>query len=158
MKKKDPACPCTSGASYRACCRRFHDGDEPADARELVRSRFSAFALGRGEYLFRTLHPDNRQRDEPEDEVVRDFSRARQTFRYRGLTIHDANLGDSRAEVLFTARVFVKGRDRSFLELSRFERVDDGWRYLDGFLWQPNELVDVELTIEALNEKRPRAL
>ena len=41
---------------------------------------------------------------------------------------------------------------------SRFERVDDGWRYLDGFLWQPNELVDVELTIEALNEKRPRAL
>jgi SEC-C motif-containing protein len=149
--KRPGACPCGSGAPYRACCRRFHEGAEPADPSELVRSRFSAFALGHGAYLFRTLHPDHPLRARPEAEVIRELSRAKNELRYLGLTIHDARTEAANGEVLFTARVFAKGRDRSFVELSRFERSGDGWRYLDGTLWPARELEGAELTIAALS-------
>lgn len=148
------ACPCGSGADYRACCRRFHEGGEPADPSELVRSRFSAFALGQGAYLWRTLHPDHALRGRPETEVVRELSRAKHTLRYLALTIHDARVDGDRAQVLFAARVFAAGRDRSFVELSRFERIGEGWRYLDGALWPAAELEGAELTIAALERGR----
>jgi len=146
-------CPCGSGVAYRACCRRFHEGAEPADPSELVRSRFSAFALGQGAYLFRTLHPDHALRARPEAEVIRELSRAKNELRYLGLTIHDARVDGDRGEVLFAARVFAKGRDRSFVELSRFERIGGGWRYLDGTLWPAGELEGAELTIAAITSR-----
>lgn len=97
-----------------------------------MRSRFSAFALGRGAYLWRTLHPDNPLRARPKHDVIRELSRARQSVRYQGLTIHDATVEGDAGRVLFTARVFEKGRDRSFVELSDFVRAGGGWRYRDG--------------------------
>ncbi len=147
--KRASACPCGGGAPYRACCRRFHEGAEPAAPSALVRSRFSAFALGHGAYLWRTLHPDHPLRARPEDEVIRELSRAKNELRYLGLTIHDAHADATHGEVLFAARVFAKGRDRSFVELSRFTRTADGWRYLDGTLWPASELEGAELTLAA---------
>jgi SEC-C motif-containing protein len=146
-------CPCGGGALYRACCRRFHEGEEPADPSELVRTRFSAFALGRGAYLWRTLHPDHALRARPEAEVIRELSRAKNELRYLGLTIHDARIDGDHGVVLFAARVFAKGRDRSFVERSRFVRTGEGWRYLDGVLWPASELRGVELTIAALSSR-----
>lgn len=127
-------CPCKSGAPYRDCCKPFHDGREAPDPERLMRSRFSAFALGHGAYLWRTLHPDNPLRQQAEQEVVPELGRARQTMRYQGLTVHDVEVDGARGRVLFTARVFEKGRDRSFVELSEFERIDGAWRYLEGVL------------------------
>ncbi len=148
-KKKRLACPCGSGDDYRACCQRFHDGAEPEDPATLVRSRFSAFALGRGDYLYRTLHPEHALRARSREDVTRELSRARHELRYRALTIHDVEIRGDRARVLFTARVFQKGRERSFVELSRFERTSEGWRYLDGDLRAAADVADDELTIAA---------
>ena len=97
-----------------------------------MRSRWSAFAVGRGDYLFDTLaaaHPD---RAEPRDAAVRDLSRARERQRFLRLTVLYASEGDDEGEVLFVAKIFEKGRDRSFAELSRFVREDGRWRYASG--------------------------
>ena len=52
-------CPCGSGARYRECCGPRHDGTRPAETPEaLMRSRWSAFARGLGEYLYDTLSPE----------------------------------------------------------------------------------------------------
>jgi SEC-C motif domain protein len=55
-------CPCHSGASYSACCKPFHErSTHPLAPELLMRSRYSAFALGLGSYLSETLaqsHPD----------------------------------------------------------------------------------------------------
>lgn len=137
MTKRRPEaepCPCGSGAVYRECCQRYHLGGEPTDPERLVRSRFSAYALGEGAYLARTLHPDHAARAHGEAELARELSRAKRAVRYRALVIHEVTIEGERARVLFTARVFEKGRDRSFVELSRFERTGEGWRYLDGEL------------------------
>lgn len=135
-KRKSTArrdCPCKSGESYARCCRGYHEGDEPPDPVRLMRSRFSAFALGDGAYLCRTLHPDHPLRNQDRAAVIRDLSRAKDRVRYQDLTIHDVSVEGDKGQVLFTARVFEGGRDRSFVELSEFERSPEGWRYREGF-------------------------
>ena len=57
-------CPCGSGAAYDACCGPLHRGTELAETPEqLMRSRFSAYALGELDHVFRTWHPRTRPDD-----------------------------------------------------------------------------------------------
>ena len=45
-------------------------------------------------------------------------------------------------QVLFLARIFVKGEDRSFAELSDFVREDGAWKYASGVLLPKDKLPD----------------
>jgi SEC-C motif-containing protein len=84
-----------------------------------MRSRFSAFALGLGDYLVRTM-------DEEVDE--RELSRAKDRQRFLDLKILHAD----ETTVLFYAKIFERGVDRSFAELSTFRREGEGWIYTHG--------------------------
>lgn len=53
-------CPCGSGRPYADCCGRYHRGEPAPTAEALMRSRYSAFALGLAPYLLRTWHPSTR--------------------------------------------------------------------------------------------------
>jgi SEC-C motif-containing protein len=53
-------CPCLSGLRYDECCEHFHAGSTALTAEALMRSRFSAFALGLPEYLLETWHASTR--------------------------------------------------------------------------------------------------
>jgi SEC-C motif-containing protein len=103
-----------------------------------MRSRYSAFVLGHGAYLFDTLASTHPDREAPREAAVRELSRLRERQRFMGLTVlhpsteHAAQGGVG--EVLFVARIFEKGADRSFAELSRFVRQDGSWRYESGIL------------------------
>jgi SEC-C motif-containing protein len=122
-------CPCTSGLAYADCCRPFHRGVREAETpTALMRSRFSAFAVGDAEYLHRTLHSEHPDRAEPKADVVRAIKDGARGMRFLGLSILDAK--DDK--VLFFARIFEKGKDRSFVELSTFAKDEGGWRYLAG--------------------------
>ena len=52
-------CPCGRGA-YAHCCGPLHAGAPAADAEALMRSRYSAYALGLADYLLATWHPSTR--------------------------------------------------------------------------------------------------
>lgn len=149
-KRRAERCPCTSGARYVDCCAPYHRGAEPPDAEALMRSRFAAFARGDGVYLWRTLHPQHPLRARPKDAVMKELSRARQRLRYQRLTVHAADADGDRARVLFTAHVFEKGKDRSFTELSAFERAEGGWRYRDGLAGRPGPAT-IDGFLESLN-------
>jgi SEC-C motif domain protein len=99
-----------------------------------MRSRYAAFALGLGEYLWNTLagaHPD---RGLARDAHIQALSQSRRDRRFLGLSIlHAATEGET-GEVLFYARIFSHGQDRSFVELSSFRREGSAWRYADGLL------------------------
>jgi SEC-C motif domain protein len=99
-----------------------------------MRSRFSAFAKKEAAYLYRTLHPDHEDRARPEADVLRDIHASASACRYLGLTVLDRIDADEEgiARVRFRARVFTKGRDVSFVELSEFAHDGEGWRYLRG--------------------------
>jgi SEC-C motif-containing protein len=135
-KPKD--CPCSSGARYSACCAPLHSRAREAETPEaLMRSRFSAFALGDGGYLVDTLASDHEDRALPRAELVQRLSRLRERQRFLKLTVLEAPppSPDGRdGEVLFHARIFQGGVDVSFTERSRFVREGDAWRYADGEL------------------------
>ena len=58
MAKND--CPCGTGLRYSECCKPIHKGlREAADAVELMRSRYSAYARSLVDYIIKTTHPDN---------------------------------------------------------------------------------------------------
>jgi SEC-C motif-containing protein len=128
-------CPCTSGLPYRACCAPFHKGEREAETPEaLMRSRFAGFARKDIDYLVRTLHPKHEDRKLSDEELRRSMMEWACAFRYMGLKVlerRDAD-ADGVAGVLFLARIFEKGRERSFVELSDFAHDGVGWRYLRG--------------------------
>lgn len=127
MAVKD--CPCHSGARYVACCKPLHEGAPATTPVTLMRSRFSAFALGLGNYLVDTLASDHEDRHLPREALARELGRARERQRFLDLQIW----WSSPTEVLFFARVFERGQDHSFAELSTF--VDEeGFRYQRGVL------------------------
>lgn len=129
MKKPVKDCPCSSGKPYKECCKPRHDGTRPAETPEaLMRSRYAAFALGLGEYLVDTLARDHDDRKLPREALVRELSRVKDRQRFMGLRIVEAK--DD--EVVFVARIFEKGQDRSFSERSTFVREDGAWKYAAG--------------------------
>jgi SEC-C motif domain protein len=97
-----------------------------------MRSRYAAYACGDVDYLVKTLHPDHKDREIPEEVLRSSLRAACRDYRYTGLEIVSVETDGDWASVHFKARVFQKGVDLSFSERSRFERVGGGWRYLDG--------------------------
>ena len=53
-------CPCGLPADYDDCCGRFHRGAAAPTPELLMRSRYSAFAVGDSAYLAATWHPSTR--------------------------------------------------------------------------------------------------
>lgn len=52
-------CPCCSGKTYDRCCKVYHDGCLPETALALMKSRYSAYALGKSRYIMETTHPNS---------------------------------------------------------------------------------------------------
>jgi SEC-C motif domain protein len=127
-----------------------------------MRSRYAGFALREAAYLWKTLHSRHEDRAVPEAEGLRSIRAAASTFKYTGLTVLDRRAPDESgiARVLFVARVFEKGRDRSFVELSEFAKEADEWRYLRGELMATTELTEgtASLTIDRFVALRPPAI
>lgn len=122
----DSRCPCLSGETYGNCCGRFHSGSASAPTAEaLMRSRYSAFAVGNAPYLLATWHPDHRP-----DQLDLDPE-----LEWRRLDILATSGGgplDSTGTVEFTAHYRQDGQRGSQHELSRFVRENGQWLYLDG--------------------------
>jgi SEC-C motif-containing protein len=128
-------CPCGSAVPYRECCGPLHRGGrEAADARALMASRYAAFATKQVDYLWRTLDAEHEDRARPRAEFLAGVRRSCETNRYMGLRILDDAPADAAgvARVLFLARVFERGKDRSFVERSEFRHDGVGWRYWRG--------------------------
>ncbi|MEQ0565113.1 YchJ family metal-binding protein [Amycolatopsis sp. NEAU-NG30] len=118
-------CPCGLAESYAACCGRFHDGGLTAPTAELLmRSRFSAFAVGDTAYLLRTWHPDTRPRRLVLD-PGQEWTRLEILGRTGGGLLH------TEGTVEFRAHYRHHGRDGFVEEHSRFRREDGHWVYLD---------------------------
>lgn len=121
-------CPCGSGDAYDACCGPLHRGTRAAGtALALMRSRFSAFALGDQRYLMASWHPRTRPKTLDLDDDIR----------WRRLQIVDTDAGgetDADGVVEFRAQYERGGKRHILHERSRFSRVKGAWVYVDGDL------------------------
>ena len=118
-------CPCGSGERYDACCGRLHRGAADAQTpEELMRSRYSAYALGELDYVWRTWHPRTRP----------DSIEPNAALGWTGLTVLDTSVGPEEAWVEFEATYDRDGTPGRLHERSRFERRRGRWVYVDGVL------------------------
>ncbi len=125
------SCPCGSGHAFRDCCERALVGVAPAPTAEaLMRSRYTAFALGAIDYLIDTQAPEKRLPGEAEL-----LAEQTQLTHWTGLTILSTRRGgpfDSTGEVAFEARFEAEGQRGMLRENSRFRRDKGRWFYVDG--------------------------
>jgi SEC-C motif-containing protein len=101
-----------------------------------MRSRYSAFAMREVAWLWKSLHPDHPDRAQPEAEGLRSLRAFVQSHQFPGLVVLDRRPPDEQgvAQVLFFAKVFQQGKERSFVERSDFRHDGTGWRYHSGVL------------------------
>ncbi|MFC5907292.1 YchJ family protein [Streptacidiphilus monticola] len=127
MSAPKKPCPCGLPADYASCCGRLHRGaGQAATAEELMRSRFSAFAVGDTAYLLRSWHPTTR----PQGGL--DLDPALRWEKLEILATSEGGPFHSEGTVEFRAH-YRHGRERgSMHEKSRFARVDGAWVYVDG--------------------------
>ena len=97
-----------------------------------MRSRYAAFALGLGNYLVDTLAEAHGDHAAPRELLVRELSQVKDRQRFLGLRVLSSYAEGDEGEVVFAARIFERGADRSFTERSRFVREGGAWRYLSG--------------------------
>lgn len=126
-------CPCGSGAKFKRCCRPILDG-QPAPAPEaLMRSRYTAYTLGRVDHIIDTTHPGGPMWEaDREDWAVR-IQRFCASHVFVGLDVRSASEENSgRGHVHFRAHLTRDGEDVSFAERSLFLHHDGRWRYHSG--------------------------
>ena len=117
-------CPCLSGLPYDDCCGPLHRGEASAPtAEQLMRSRFSAFAVGDAAYVLATWHPSTGPAALDLDPEVRWYR----------LDILDRAAGgplDARGEVEFEAFWRSPASSGSQRERSAFVRERGQWWYI----------------------------
>ncbi|WP_426624745.1 YchJ family protein [Leifsonia sp. McL0607] len=119
----DTRCPCGSGETYANCCGPLHSGTPAPTAERLMRSRFSAFALGDTDYLLRSWHPSTRPATLALDDGLRWYRLDIESTRQGGPF-------DREGVVAFTA--FYTGAEHGSLrETSRFVKGGGNWFYVE---------------------------
>ena len=119
-------CPCggprdAPGAAYDACCGPLVRGERQAvTAEELMRSRYTAYAVGDLDHVFRTWHPRTR----PDDLTGGGPTWTRLTV----LRTEGGGADDATGVVEF--RADHTSPDGSLHEVSAFERRGGRWVYV----------------------------
>lgn len=118
-------CPCCSGKLYEECCQPFHSEEKFAPtAEKLMRSRFSAFAIPNGEYLWKTTLPSKRKFHDKND--LESWGKENT---WTKLEIIQSSEKEVEFKAYFTDKF---GKENIHHEFSTFKKVDKKWYYVSG--------------------------
>ena len=120
-------CPCGSGQKYKKCCAPFHKGAIPKNALLLMKSRYSAYAVGNSGYIIKTTHPDNPDYTDDRKTWKASIGYFCRETRFEGLEILEWIDGEEEAFVTFKASL----SSGALMEKSRFLKVSGQWLYVD---------------------------
>jgi SEC-C motif domain protein len=127
MRSSEP-CPCGTGLLFGACCLPLHNGERQAEtAEQLMRSRYSAYAVGDHVYAWRSWHPRTRPDDLSAENSI-------QWTRLEIVSVVGGGPDDDTGEVEFRAHYRDGDRSGVLHERSRFVVRARRWFYLDGDL------------------------
>jgi len=121
-------CPCGSKKPLEACCGRYLSGKEDAPNPEaLMRSRYTAYALGDLDYIERTM----------KGKALKRFNRIATEKSLEGtiwiqLTVLLATEEGDIGTVQFIASFKQEDQMAAMHEISTFEKVEGKWFYVDG--------------------------
>ena len=128
-------CPCGTGLAYADCCGPYIKGIRSAPTAEaMMRSRYTAYAMGEIYYLGETLHPDSR--GDWDRKATQDWA---DESTWLELKVLDVQAGEesNEEEVEFIASFEQQGVTKQHHERSLFQRLEGRWYYLDGSFPKP---------------------
>ena len=118
-------CPCCSGKLYEECCELFHSKKKfPKTAEELMRSRYAAFAIPNGDYLWETTLPNKRKFHHKTE--LENWGKENT---WTKLEIIQSNEKEVEFKAYFTDKF---GQENIHHERSTFKKVDKKWYYVSG--------------------------
>jgi SEC-C motif-containing protein len=126
-------CPCGKAQNgtflkYEECCQPLHLGKAHAQsAEQLMRSRYSAYYHGLGQYIYDTHHADYRG-----DSSVEDFTQGAKSTRWCALEVINSSQSDAQGTVEFKASFIDKDKLHTLHEISSFVKSNDQWFYTTG--------------------------
>lgn len=127
-------CPCqppsNTSLSYEECCGKYHkSGCHAPTAEALMRSRYTAYAMGNAQYLFRTWHASTR----PSLQSLK-ASEPQTLIALKILSTQEGGINDKKGMVEFISSRFsasLMGEIEQHKEKSLFSRVKNHWVYID---------------------------
>ena len=129
--ENDALCPCASGKTFGQCCGPILNGTKKAKtAADLMRARYSAYAVGDVKFLYASSGPQARA--EFSEENTRNWSKSAQ---WQGLEILSTEKGgkdDEEGYVAFVAHYSANDQVCEHRENSYFQKIDGDWRFIDG--------------------------
>ncbi|PIB34455.1 hypothetical protein BFP72_03000 [Reichenbachiella sp. 5M10] len=124
-------CPCCSKKTYAECCEPIILQQSAPTALALMRSRYTAYAVGQANYLYQTTHASKRAQ-QTVDELAQ-WSTDNTWTKLEIIAVEHGRIHDSHGIVEFKAYFAdAKGLEQVLHERSSFLQEEDGWYYVDG--------------------------
>lgn len=131
MTETETLCPCGRGKPLAACCGPLLAGTQaPATAEDLMRSRYTAFATGNVDYIFKTHDPDTvAQIDKG---ATARWAKESKWLALEVLKTEGGGEGESAGFVDFVARYSTGPLTTEHRERAVFKKRDGRWMFVDG--------------------------
>jgi SEC-C motif-containing protein len=129
QQQLDSNCPCGSGNAFNQCCGHNHAATPAPSAELLMRSRYSAYVLGRVDYLQATTLPAQQAALD-----IEGISRWSLNSTWLGLEVNDSVVLGGKPEhalVTFTARWHDQSGEHAHQERSAFVQCNGKWYFID---------------------------
>ncbi len=124
-------CPCGNEQPYAECCGAIIKGERQAlTTEELMRARYSAHSHAEMDFLFESLHPDNR--DENDREGSRDWAENSEWHGLDIIEVVDGGADDDHGTVEFIASYTYNGDLARYHEVATFDKLDGVWHFTEG--------------------------
>lgn len=121
-------CYCGQDQTFESCCQPYLNGEKPVPSAEaLMRSRYSAFASKKMDYIEATLDPQARGDYDPE--ANREWAN---TAQFKSLKILRSNEDGNKATIEFVVTYHQDGEDQVHHEVSKFRKKSGTWFFREG--------------------------
>ncbi|WP_062061722.1 YchJ family protein [Aquimarina longa] len=122
-------CYCGNPKLYADCCAKIHqDINKATTAEELMRSRYTAYVLAKGDYLMKSHHTTTRPTQDKKN-IVR-WTKSVQWIKLEVITTQKGAAKDTEGTVAFKAFYYDKQGLQMIHETSKFVKQYGHWVYL----------------------------
>jgi SEC-C motif-containing protein len=129
-------CPCTSGKEFAVCCEPILTQQQKATtAEQLMRSRYTAYALGNVDWIVESQSPEGRQF--VDRRATEEWSRRAEWRRMEVVEVKDGGPDDAEGFVDFKAYYTIGGEDITHHEVASFRQDEGTWYFVDGIEVKP---------------------
>lgn len=126
----DKSCPCGRSKPYDHCCGLVHKDIQLAKtAEDLMRSRYTAFTLGDGDYIFESHYSKTRKLSEKKS--IQNWAKSVQWMKLDVLNTTKGGVNDTEGTVEFKAYFIEAGKLDTIHENSLFTKENGHWVYVD---------------------------